>query len=178
MLMICVNLSPKLHDYSTWTRSWFLALAATINQPFKIHFEHVHVPASSPCLPPLLGPKFLLVPRWESDFELSLHKEVPFVPCHLMTHSNNIHYVHDVIFWKSLTFILLVTWCGTFVWILPPLKKVMSSSHFMFFCFFAGLLWNYSMVFWALFHVELIHPRCFYWMVSFPLHHVFLLPPP
>ncbi len=26
------------------------------------HFEHVHVPTSSPCLPPLLGPRFFLAP--------------------------------------------------------------------------------------------------------------------
>jgi len=27
---------------------------------------------------------------------------------------SDIHYVHDAI-WKSLTFILVTTWCGTFV---------------------------------------------------------------
>jgi hypothetical protein len=31
----------------------------TTNQPFGMHLRHVHVPASSPCLPPLLGPSFL-----------------------------------------------------------------------------------------------------------------------
>jgi hypothetical protein len=40
-----------------------------------------------------LGLKFLLTQRWESNFDLSLHKEVPFVPCHLTTLFSNIHYV-------------------------------------------------------------------------------------
>ncbi len=31
----------------------------TTNQPFGMHLKHVHVPASSPYLPPLLGPRFL-----------------------------------------------------------------------------------------------------------------------
>jgi hypothetical protein len=82
MFRLCKNLSPKLHDYSTWMGSWLPALAATTNQPFGMHFKHVHVPASSPCLPPLLGPKFLLVPRWEFDFDLGLRKKSSIYPCH------------------------------------------------------------------------------------------------
>ncbi len=30
-------------------------MAATTNEPFKMHLKHAHVPASSPCLPPLSG---------------------------------------------------------------------------------------------------------------------------
>jgi hypothetical protein len=43
----------------------------TTNQSFGMHLRHVHVPASSPCLPPLLGPSFLL-PKEEFDFDLGL----------------------------------------------------------------------------------------------------------
>jgi hypothetical protein len=46
------------------------------------HFKHKCIPTSSPCPPPLLGPKFLLTPKWEFNFDLSLRKEIPFVPCH------------------------------------------------------------------------------------------------
>jgi hypothetical protein len=74
-----------------------------------MHFEHVHLLASSPYLLPLLGPKFLLTPRWEFDFDLSLRKKVPFVPCHLMILPSDIHYVHNAISWKSLAFISLAT---------------------------------------------------------------------
>jgi hypothetical protein len=74
-----------------------------------MHFEHVRVLANSTCLPPLLGPKFLLAPKWEFDFDLNLHKEVPFVPCHLMAFHSNTHYVHNEISWKSLTFISFAT---------------------------------------------------------------------
>jgi hypothetical protein len=90
-------------------------LTATANQSFGMHFKHVCVSASSPCLPPFLGPKFFLAPKLESDFDFSLCQEVPFVPCHLTPLFNTIHYVHDATFWKSLAFISLATWCGTFV---------------------------------------------------------------
>jgi len=44
----------------------------------------VHVPASSPCLPPFSGPSFLN-PKEESDFDLGLREIVPFVPYHFTT---------------------------------------------------------------------------------------------
>jgi len=56
----------------------------TTNQPFGMHLKHVHVPASSPCLPLFLGPSFLN-PKEESDFDLGLREIVPFVPCHFTT---------------------------------------------------------------------------------------------
>jgi hypothetical protein len=59
---LCENLSPTLRDCNTRMGSWLPALAATTNQPFEMHFGHVHIPASSPYLPPLLGPRFLLAP--------------------------------------------------------------------------------------------------------------------
>jgi hypothetical protein len=110
----CKNLSLKLCDYSMWTGSWLLTLATTANQPFGMHFKHVRVPANSSCLLPLLGPRFFLTPSgspiliwvYARKFHLSMPLDHSF---------NNTHYVHDVISWKSLTFISLVTWCGTFV---------------------------------------------------------------
>ncbi len=150
MFKHCKILSPKLHDYSTRTRSWLPAVAATTNQPFGMHFEHVHILASSPCLPPLLGPRFLPAPMWESDFDLGLHKKF-----HLsMPLDNSFLYipnVHDAIFWKFvLTFISFATWCSTFVGHLAPLKERWCPHHILcFFYFFVGLLWNSSMVSWA-----------------------------
>jgi hypothetical protein len=145
----CENLSPKLRNYSMQMRSWLLALAATTNQPFRMHFEHVHVPASSPCLPLLLGPRFLLAPMWESDFDLGLRKKFhlsrsfwqPFL---------YIPNVHGAIFWKFLAFISHAIWCGTFMWLPAPLKERWCPHHVLrLFCFFAGLMWNSSMASWA-----------------------------
>jgi hypothetical protein len=143
----CENLSPKLRNYSTRTGLWLPALAATTNQPFGMHFEHVHVPTNSPCLPPLLGPRFFLTPLWESNFDLGLRKKFhlskpiwqPFL---------YVPNVHDVIFWKLLAFISLVTWCGTFMWLLAPLKERWCPHHVLrIFCFFVGLMWNSFMAF-------------------------------
>jgi hypothetical protein len=38
-------------------------VATTTNQPFRMHLRFVHVPASSPCLLPLLGLRFLFTPK-------------------------------------------------------------------------------------------------------------------
>ncbi len=116
-----------------------------------MHFKHVHVFTSSPCLPLLLEPKFFLTLKWESDFDLRLCKEVPFVPCHFYDFSlSKIHYVCDVISWKFFAFISLVTSHGTFVQFPPPLKKRWYPHHNLhFLCFFTGLLWNSFMASWA-----------------------------
>ncbi len=114
MVRFCVNLSFKLCDYNTWMGSWLPVSTATTNRPFGVHFEHVHVLTSSHCLPPPLGPKFILTPRWESNFNLSLCKKIPFVPYHLITLLSDIHYVHDAISWRSLTFISLATSSDSF----------------------------------------------------------------
>ncbi len=75
----------------------------------------------------------------------------------------------DTISWKFIAFIPFATWCDTFyVTLCPTKRKVMSSSrpYTSLFCrsrveFFYGFL--------GMFHVEFIHPRSLYWMVSFPL---------
>ncbi len=173
------NPSPKLHDYSTQTRSWLPVLAATTNQPFGKHFKHVYLPANSPCLPPLSGLRFLLGPKWEFDFDLGLRKEVPFVHATLQPFFNT-HYVHDAIslevlnlyFTYNLMWHICVIPC-------PTKRKVMSSSYsiesLLFFCqsivgFFYGIL--------GMFRIRFIHPRCLYWMVSFPLDQILPLSSP
>jgi hypothetical protein len=69
----------------------------------------MHVPASSPCLPPLLESRFFLTPKEEFDFDLGLRKEVPFVQCHLTTLFALIRNSRDTIYWKLLAFISLAT---------------------------------------------------------------------
>ncbi len=123
----CKNPSPKLCDYSTRTGSWLPALAATTNQPFGMHLKHVHVPASSPCLLPLLGSKFLLTPKEESDFDLGLRKKVPFVQCHLTNLLAtylwyNLLEVFSLYFTCNLMWYICVTPC-------PTKRNVMSSSR-------------------------------------------------
>ncbi len=177
MFRLCKNLSPKLHDYSTWTGSWLPALAAITNQPFGMHFEHVHVPASSPCLSPLLGPRFLPAPMWEFDFDLGLHKEVSFVHAtwQLLLYIFN---VCDAIFWKfSLYFTCNLMW---YICVIPcPTKrKVMSSSHPMFLLLLCWSIVEFFYGFLGMLHIRFVHPRCFYRMVSFPFDQVLSLSPP
>jgi hypothetical protein len=166
----CENLSPKLHDYSTQTGSWLPTLAANTNQPFGMHFEHVHGLASSPCLPPLLGPRFLLAPMWESDFDLGLRKKVPFV--------------HAI--WQPLLLYSLCLWCNllevlnlyftcNLMWYIcmipyPIKRKVMSSSRSMSLLLLCRSIVEFFYGFLGMFHIGFIHPRCIYWMVSFPLN--------
>jgi hypothetical protein len=142
----------------------------TTNQPFGMHLRHVHVPTSSPCLPPLSGPIFLN-PKVGVWFWFGLTQESSICP---MPFDNSICLIqisHDTISWKSLAFISLATWCGTFYVTLCPTKRkvMMSSSHSTSFLlcrssveFFYGFL--------GMFHVGFIHPRCLYRMVSFPLN--------
>ncbi len=81
-----------------------------------------------------------------------------------------IHYFHDTISWKFLAFISLVTWYGTFYVTPCPVKrkKVMSSSRSTFLLCRSSVELFYG--FLGMFHIGFIHPRCFYWMVSFPLN--------
>jgi hypothetical protein len=74
-----------------------------------MHLRHVHVPASSPRLPPLLESIFFLTPKEEFDFDLGLRKGVPFVQCHLTTLFALIQNSRDTISWKFLAFISLAT---------------------------------------------------------------------
>jgi hypothetical protein len=52
------NPSPKLHlKYVSGVMT--SRVGHTTNQPFGMRLRHAHVPASSPCLPPLSGSSFL-----------------------------------------------------------------------------------------------------------------------
>jgi hypothetical protein len=160
----CKNPSPKLRDYSTRTGSWLPVLAATTNQPFGIHLKHVHVPASSPCLPPLLGSSFLN-PGVRVRFWFGPPQDSSICPTLFALIQNS----RNTISWKILAFISLVTWCGTFYVTLRPTKrKVISSSQS------TSLLCRSSVEFFygflGMLHVGFIHSRCLYWMVSFPLN--------
>jgi hypothetical protein len=152
-----------------WAGSWLPALATLPTNPSGCTSRHVHVPASSPCLPPFSGPSFLN-PKEESDFDLGLREIVPFVPCHFTT----LFALHKFLMIQSLgsfnAFVSLATWCGTFyVRFFPTKRKVMSSSHSTSFL----LCWSSVELFYGflgMFHVGFIHPRSFYRMVSFPLN--------
>jgi hypothetical protein len=140
-----------------------------LTNPLGCTSRHVHVPASSPCLPPLSGSSFLNpkvgVRFW---FELTQDGSICPMPFEnpICTYTQD---SHDTISWKFLAFISFATWCGTFYVKLCPIKrKVMFSSRSMsllcrprveFFYGFLGML-----------HVGFIHSRCLYWMVSFPLN--------
>ncbi len=172
------NLSPKLRDYNMRTRSWFPALAAITNQHFGMHFKLVRVPASSPCLPPLLGPRFLLAPMWESNFDLGLCKRVPFIHAiwqPYLQYSLCLWYKFLEVF--NLYFICNLMW---YICVIPyPTKrKVMSSSHPMFFLLLCRSIVEFFYFFLGMFHIRFVHPRCLYRMISFPLDQIFPLSPP
>ncbi len=139
------------------------------NQPFGMHLRHVRVPASSPCLPPLLGPSFLNpkvgVRFWFGPTQESSICPMPFWQLYLPY--TNFSWYNLLEIFKPLFHLQLDV--VHFMWHSAPLKeKVMSSScSTSFLCrssveFFYGLL--------GMFHVGFIHPRCLYWMVSFPLN--------
>ncbi len=143
-------------------------IGCTTNQPFGMHLRHVHVPTSSPCLPPLSGPSFLN-PKVGVRFRFGPTQNSSICP---MPFDNTICLIqisHDIISWKSLAFISLATWCGTFyVTLCPTERKVMSSSRSTSFLCQSNVEFFYG--FLGMFHVGFIHPRCLYRMVSFPLN--------
>ncbi len=64
---------------------------------------------------------------------------------------NNIHYVHDVISWKFLTFISFTTWCHTFMQFPTPLKERWCPHHIL--CFFCYLSVYCGILLWLFGHV-------------------------
>ncbi len=114
-----------------------------------MHLRLVHVPASSLYLPPLLGSRFFLTPKYESDFDLGLRKKFHLSNANLTTLFALIHYFRDTIFWK---FLNLYFTCNLmryiFMWFPAPLKERWCPHHVL--ClFFFGLVWNSSMASWA-----------------------------
>jgi len=81
----------------------------------------------------------------------------------------HLYIIFVIIFWNFLAFISLATWCGTFyVTPCPTKRKVMSSSHSTSFICQSNVEFLYG--FLGMFHIGFIHPRCLYWMVSFPFN--------
>ncbi len=158
------------------------------SRPFQCHQEHPNARCFGLCCRTLNIREFRRTPNpqlWEWEFhpptspKVGLRHWFWFEPTQdgsicPMPFDNPIciytQHSHDMISWKFLTFISLATWCGTFyVTLCPTKRKVMSSSHSTspFLCrssveFFYGFL--------GMLHVRFIHPRCLYWMVSFPLN--------
>ncbi len=105
-------------------------------------------------------------------FWFGLTQKNSICPCHLTTPLSNI---------------LLCLWCNplevlklrlyftyNLMWYIcvtfrPIKRKVMSSSHFMFPLLLCQSIVEFFYGFLGMFHVGLIHPRCIYWMISFPL---------
>ncbi len=150
--------------------SWLPVVAATTNQPFGMHLKLLHVLANSSCLPPSFGVKVFLNPKVGVRFWFGRIQGSSILSnANLTTLFAFIHYFHDTIFWKFLTFISLATWYGTFYVTPYPIKrKVMSSSRSTFFLCWSSVEFFYG--FLGTFHVRFIHPRCFYWMISFTLN--------
>ncbi len=156
------NLGPKLRDYSTQTGSWLPALATTTNQPFGMHFKHVHVPTNSPYLPPLLGPRFFLAPMWESDFDVGLCKRVPFVHAIWQPYLK-----YSLCLWCNLLEVLTLYFTYNLMWYIcvtpcPTKRKVMSSSRSMSLLLLCRSIVEFFYGFLGMFHIKFIHPRCLY----------------
>ncbi len=141
------NPNPKLHlKYANGVMT--SCIGRTTNQPFGMHLRHVHVPASSPCLPPLLGLNFLN-PKVGVRFWFGPTQESSICP---MPFNNSICLIqisHDTISWKflSLYFTCNLMWY-IFMWQSAPLKERWCPHHAL--ClFFADLVWNSSMASWA-----------------------------
>jgi hypothetical protein len=118
------------------------------NQPFGMHLRHVHVPASSPCLPPLSGPSFLN-PKEESDFDLGLHEIVPFVPCTLQLYLPYTNFSQYNLLEVLMPLFHLQLDVVHFMWDSSPLKERWCPHHTLRLFFFADPVWNSSMASWA-----------------------------
>jgi len=165
-----------LHPQSMKCDSWASLLTHTFVSPY---LGHVHVPTSSSYLLPLLGPRFFLAPMRESNFDSGLRKKKKIYPCHLRTLL--ILLVRFVM--QSLENINLYFTCNLMLYICVisyPIKiKVMSSSYFMFILLLCRSIMEFCFYgFLGMFHIQFIHPRCFYWMVTFPFNQVLSFLPP
>ncbi len=121
----------------------------TTNQPFGMHLRHVHVPASSPCLPPLSGLSFLNpkvgVRFWFEPTQNSSNYPMPF--------ANSICLYKFLFTWYNLLEVYSLYFTCNLMWYIlcdsAPLKKRWCPHHIPRLLFFAGLLWNSSMASWA-----------------------------
>jgi hypothetical protein len=95
-------------------------LVAITNQLFQMHFKHVLVPAT---LLDSFGAKISSSPKVGVQFWFEFTQGSSICPMpFLRLFSSDTHYVRDAIYYRSLAFISLVTWHGTFVQFPPPLK--------------------------------------------------------
>jgi hypothetical protein len=142
------NPSPKLHlKYVSGVMT--SRVGHTTNQPFGMHLRHVHVPASSPCLPPPLGPSFLN-PKVGVRFWFEPTQESSICP---------------MPFDNSICLIQIFSWCNLLevfmplfhlqldvvhsMWHSAPLKERWCFHHVLRLFFFVSLVWNSSMASWA-----------------------------
>ncbi len=117
----------------------------TINQPFGMHLKHVHVLASSPCFPPLLGPSFLN-PKVGIRFWFGPTQDSSICPMPFDNFICLIQIFHDTISWKPLFHLKLDV--VHFMWHSAPLKERWCPHHVLR-LLFAGLVWNFSMASWG-----------------------------
>ncbi len=128
--------------------SWLPALVATTNQPFGMHLRHVHVPVSSPCLPPFSGSSFLNpkvgVRFWFEPTQDSSICPMPFDNSICTSTKFSWYNLFEVF---SLYFHLQLD-VVHFMWHSASLKERWCPHHALR-LFFASLVWNSSMASWA-----------------------------
>ncbi len=127
------------------------------------------------------GVKISLSPKVGVRFWFGLTQENSICPCHSITPFLSYSLCLWCNFFEVLKLNIYFTcnlmWyiCVTFR---PTKRKVMSSSHSMFPLPLCRSIVEFFYGFLGMFHVRFIHPRCLYWMVSFPLDQVFPFSPP
>ncbi len=162
------NPSPKLHlKYMSGVMT--SRVGHTTNQPFGMHLRHAHVPASSPCLPPLSGSSFFNpkvgVRFWFEPTQDGSICPMPFDNL-ICTYTKNFM-IQSLGSFKALLFHLQLDVIHFYVTLCPTKRKVMSSSRSTSLLYRSRVEFFYG--FFGMFHVGFIHPRSLYWMVSFPL---------
>ncbi len=114
-----IKICKRGHDFPRWPH---------YQLTFGMHLRHVHVPTSSPCLPPLLGPSCLNpkvgVRFWFGPTQDSSICPMPFdnpICTYTKILSYNLLEVFSLYFTCNLMWYIYVTPC-------PTKRKVMSSS--------------------------------------------------
>jgi hypothetical protein len=127
------------------------------------------------------GAKISPSPQIGVRFWFGLTQESSICPCHLTTPFLS----YSLCLWCNLLEVLkfsLYFTCNLMWYICvifrPTNRKVMSSSRSMFPLPLCRSIVEFFYGFLGMFYIGLIHPRCLYGMVSFPLDQVLLLSPP
>jgi hypothetical protein len=116
------------------------------------------------------GAKVSFSPNVGVRFWFGIMQEVPFVQVILTT-----LFVHSYCSWCNLLKVFSIYFTCNLMWyiyVTPCLTniKVMSSSHSTFLLPICQSSVEFFYGFLGMFHIGFIHPRCLYWMVSFPLN--------